>query len=137
MGCGIACAAYLIGTNYTTTRTRHFKPSIVRVGDDVTRGYSRRALVAALQHAKFKVVEHRYRRAWALSRSEKFELIPTGSIVLIERWPGDRERHYVVRERRSWIDPLDSDESIPSRRGQVRNRLPAKWIPLGYLTCSR
>ena len=136
MGCGVACVAYVLGKTYVATNSRHFARSVVPAGDDHTRGYSRKALMLALAHARVEVAECRYRSEWRLTRAAKLERIPVGAIVLVERYPHDRERHYVVRGPGCWIDPLDPDESTPSSTGQVRTRLPRSWMPIGYIRCA-
>jgi hypothetical protein len=135
MGCGIACVAYIVGASYMATKSRYFMSAIVPVGDDQKRGYTRRALRSALKHAGNDVDEHRYRAAWSLTRDQKVDMIPAGSIILVERYHGDQERHYIVRAPSGWIDPLDPDEGIPSHTGQVRDQLPRTWNPLGFLVC--
>jgi hypothetical protein len=110
MGCGVACVASVLGTNYE--RASRLFANLH--GDDHTRGYSRRALIAALE---------RRRRFYTFHTLGDLDLrtLPLDSIVFIrdeQHPPG----HYLVKRSDGWMDPLSP---------RPRKRLTSR--PLSYI----
>lgn len=100
MGCGVACVASVVRRRYGSA-LRLFRG--LR-GDDVTRGYARRSLIAALGRAGLPYVfttlgPHTTRLAEA-------EALPPKSIVYVSHERYGRAGHYLVRTSTGWMDPL-------------------------------
>ncbi len=115
MGCGVACVAFVLGVKYGTARPMFHGLR----GDPLVRGYSRRALVAALRRGGRSYAVHGFGAVPAASnRSAR---IPDGAIVFVRdaTYPYG---HYFVHASRRWMDPL---------RPALRRQLPA--VPRSYI----
>ena len=138
MGCGVACVAYLTGASYEVARERFFGNI---VGGDWCRcGYTRKALVQALDDASLKYEAHRFskHRVWHDQMRDGDVLVarlPKGG----RKAPRDGCLHYVVATPHGWMDPLDKGAEdltfktwTPSTQGQWHQNLMG-WTEVSYL----
>jgi hypothetical protein len=116
MGCGVACISAILGISYA----RGLALFADLPGDDVRRGFSRRALQTVLMRAG---LQYRFRpaRSPMIGRIGEASRLPVGTIVFVrdEVYP---RGHYLARRRNGWMDPL---------RPTLRTRLVS--VPRSYL----
>lgn len=125
MGCGVACLAFVLDRSYRTARRRIIKAT--GRCDDRTNGITRKQLFETLNASQVF-----YRRAVHRGPAEA---IPSGAIVLVERFPKDHSKHYVVRHGVRWMDPLGRGkakkeqpcEAWRTPRAVFRRSLPKSW----------
>ena len=91
MGCGIACAAFVLDQNYQATK-KYFRT----LGDANKTGYLCRDLITVLAR-KGKKYSYNY-----LKKKIRFK---ENSIVFIKRSKRYSVGHYLVKTKNGWMDP--------------------------------
>ena len=117
-GCGIACAASVLGMNYESAKSL-FPNSKQAKGS----GFLCRDIVSALKkrglHYEYKYVKPKIRK----------QIYIPGTIVFIARSKRFPAGHYLARDLKGWMDPwINFPEDLSKSKSGFRKRLPGKPI---------
>jgi hypothetical protein len=108
-GCGIACVAFLAGVKYDEAKVRYFKEKGTN-----TKGYWCRDIVKALSTAG---MNYTYVHVKGRPRFRD------GTIVFIARSKQYPLGHYLVKDRRGWMNPWKNFPLLKAESGFERRLL--------------
>ena len=141
MGCGVACVAFLTQRRGESTRAAYerAKSAFAKPERALTTGFLPPMMLDALGSLGVPGTLHEP------TGIEPPEHLPTRTVVLVKRYRGDAELHYVVKAHDGFVDPMDrvvekkdrekkkADEWSPQKRGLVHT-WPAGWQLRRYIT---
>ncbi len=119
MGCGVACAASLVGITYKEM-LKHFEGGRTK---DKTTGFYTKDFALALEKFGYKVKGYSAKR-WGDRR------IKAGTIVFVRRGKIYRAGHFLLKTNKGWMDPWKIGKTIKEAKAGWRKRIPDKknWI---------
>ena len=117
LGCGIACAAFVLGMSYKRAKRRFSRPA-----EAERRGFFCKDIVRALGRGG---LEYRAERCRGANRWSN------GTIVFIRRSDRYPAGHYLVKSRKGWMDPylnLPEQKNFIKAKAGFRKRLPGRAL---------
>lgn len=115
-GCGVACAAYVLGISYQAALKLFNKPA-----QAATVGYYAKDIVKALSRRR-ACYTHRY-----VKGASRAHLKIPGVIVYVQRSKKYPLGHYLARaEDGSWMNPWSNYPIIAPAKARFEKRLPGK-----------
>ena len=122
MGCSVACVAFALNKSYKSTKSLFDKPKDVSF-----RGYYCREIVKALKRGG---LNYKFSKLTQKNKEVKKKLNNFGTIVFIKRNKKYPQGHYLVKTKRSWMNPWINFSSINPAKSGFKKKLPGKpqWI---------
>jgi len=119
MGCGIACAASLVGVSYRDMRKLFLNGNI----KDKTIGFYNSDFVEALSKKRITVTG-------CSAKNFGNRRIKPGTIVFSQRSKYYPVGHFLLKTPKSWMDPWKTGATISEAKAGWRKRFPGKkeWI---------